>query len=347
MGDMDAEFKVAHMLSVGFEGQPRDVKLSVRLLEQLAGRDHPLSQYILGMRLIKNERQAEGVVLIEKAASAGHPTACTQMGHMYKSGIFVERDPRKALEFLERAAAAGGPASVPTLGESSLAGSGLVSAYICKASADDVVNLRPQNREGTIALPLQTLAPVFSPYRISSGRLWPRVLKPGVSEAAFLAGTLYASGDGVERDSKRAMDLYLKAANQGLAAAQHNVASLYFQGDPAGGVPRDVHRAVEYWSMAAEQSMPLSLFNLGKLLHEGYAPAAGEPPSWRVRVDRNRAAAYLRRAVEVDGENGPVGKEATALLEAVGRAEGSAASAADGMSSKAKPAAAAGSCVVQ
>jgi TPR repeat protein len=99
-----------------------------------------------------------------------------------------------------------------------------------------------------------------------------------------------------------------------LAVAQHNVGSIYFQGDePAAGVKKDVYLAVEYWKMAASQNLVLSQVNLGKLFMEGYEPLVGEPSHWKLRKDFGMARRYLMAAAQNSGDLG-VANDAKELL---------------------------------
>lgn len=70
----------------------------------------------------------------------------------------------------------------------------------------------------------------------------------GFSEAQCALGYMYSQGKGVEQNSKRAAELYSKAANQGLAKAQYNLATLYLDGR---GVPKDTKKAKELYTLAA------------------------------------------------------------------------------------------------
>src|SRR5580658_5943804 len=60
----------------------------------------------------------------------------------------------------------------------------------------------------------------------------------GDAEAEFALGKAYYGGNGVPQDYGKALDLYQKAANQGHAKAQNNLATMYRNGlgvkkDPA------------------------------------------------------------------------------------------------------------------
>jgi TPR repeat protein len=79
-GDKDAEFRYAQLLSTGFVTQPRDVKRALEILESLAGREHKLSQYILGLRHLKDDKVKEGLAFLQRSADNGFGLACAQLG---------------------------------------------------------------------------------------------------------------------------------------------------------------------------------------------------------------------------------------------------------------------------
>jgi TPR repeat protein len=70
---------------------------------------------------------------------------------------------------------------------------------------------------------------------------------------------------GSSQNISKAISLYTKAANRGLANAQHNLALLYVHGK---GVPRDTHKAISWYTKAAEQGLSLSQFNLAQIYSE-------------------------------------------------------------------------------
>jgi TPR repeat protein len=61
---------------------------------------------------------------------------------------------------------------------------------------------------------------------------------------------MYANGEGVPKDAAKAVEWYRKAAEQGNAHAQFNLARMYDVGE---GVPKDTAKAVEWHRKAAEQ----------------------------------------------------------------------------------------------
>ena len=61
---------------------------------------------------------------------------------------------------------------------------------------------------------------------------------------------MYDDGQGVPQDYKQAVKWYTKAAEQGNAEAQYNLALVYANGQ---GVPQDYKQAAKWYTKAAEQ----------------------------------------------------------------------------------------------
>lgn len=70
-------------------------------------------------------------------------------------------------------------------------------------------------------------------------------------------GQLYASGRGVQRDCTEAIWWLRKAANQGLAIAEHYLGLAYTDGD---GVPQDDTEAARWFQLAADKGYPTAQF---------------------------------------------------------------------------------------
>lgn len=80
-------------------------------------------------------------------------------------------------------------------------------------------------------------------------------------------GSLYEKGYGVPQDPNKAVGWFSKAAEQGYAHAQCNLAWYYEEG--SGGVPQDSNKAVEWYSKAAEQGDATGQLCLGNMYHLG------------------------------------------------------------------------------
>ena len=75
--------------------------------------------------------------------------------------------------------------------------------------------------------------------------------------AQYQLGTMYSSGDGVERSPDQAFAWFQKAARQGHAGAMYNLGVACYNGDTLGGtVPTDVQQAWIWFSLSAEKGDP-------------------------------------------------------------------------------------------
>ena len=82
----------------------------------------------------------------------------------------------------------------------------------------------------------------------------------GYAKGQGQLGYLYAKGEGVPQDKKKAFDLYMQAAVQGDAYAQCNVGGMYLYGN---GVDKDVIQSFIWYKKSAEQGDTNSQYNLG------------------------------------------------------------------------------------
>ncbi len=67
-------------------------------------------------------------------------------------------------------------------------------------------------------------------------------------------GVLFETGEGVGKDHARAIEWYLRAAEQGYGPAQSNLASLYMRG--GWGVESNPFLARVWYNLAEEQDFP-------------------------------------------------------------------------------------------
>ncbi|MDO4440829.1 MAG: tetratricopeptide repeat protein [Moraxella sp.] len=67
-------------------------------------------------------------------------------------------------------------------------------------------------------------------------------------------------------DYKKAIEYYIKSAEQGNDKAQYNLGTLYYNGE---GTTRDYAKALEYYTKSAEQGNPEAQFNLAVMYRYG------------------------------------------------------------------------------
>ncbi len=88
----------------------------------------------------------------------------------------------------------------------------------------------------------------------------------GVTAAQFNLALMYSEGKGVPQDYAEAVKWYRKAANQGDANAQFNLGNMYNDGR---GVPQDYAEAVKWYRKAAAQGQAHAQNNLGLMYSKG------------------------------------------------------------------------------
>jgi tetratricopeptide (TPR) repeat protein len=107
----------------------------------------------------------------------------------------------------------------------------------------------------------------------------------GHASAQFNLAINYEKGQGVPQDDAAAMSWYRKAAELGNARAQSNLGAMYAKGQ---GIPQDCVAAVSWYRQAADQGYPSAEFNLGGM----YLFGRGLPQ------DYAEAIKWLHRAAE-------------------------------------------------
>jgi TPR repeat protein len=104
----------------------------------------------------------------------------------------------------------------------------------------------------------------------------------GEAEAQFSLGVRFA-GEAATRDYAQAAHWYLKAAEQGHALAQFNLAIMYVTGQ---GLPQDEYKAMEWMQKAADQGDAGAQYYIGMKHHR--ASLDGQPES----APESRITAY-------------------------------------------------------
>ncbi len=117
-------------------------------------------------------------------------------------------------------------------------------------------------------------------------------------------GAMFENGQGVPRDCKAAASWYRKAADQGLARAQHNLGDLYARGD---GVPQSDIDAAAWYGQAANQGFALAQYAVGCLYARGTCVpknAATAVKWYRKAADQGDAAAQFSLGVAYESGDG-------------------------------------------
>ncbi len=115
---------------------------------------------------------------------------------------------------------------------------------------------------------------------------WELGAKNANLSAIFNLGILLSKGIGGAADPERAVNLFRRAGDAGLAMGQHNLALAYYTGN---GVQKDNERARIWWERAARQNHTQAQFNLAVLLWngDGVRKQADEGVKWFRRASDN------------------------------------------------------------
>jgi TPR repeat protein len=116
-------------------------------------------------------------------------------------------------------------------------------------------------------------------------RWYQQAADQGNAAAQFALGSLYRNGLGTPRNYTRALDWYTKSAAQGNASAINDLGWLYQFG---AGVPRDYRQAMTWYRKAAAQGNSTAQNNVGQLYHDGLG----------VPVDYAQALVWYRKSAD-------------------------------------------------
>lgn len=175
--------------------------------------------------------QSNDVNALLAKAKAGDAKAQHDLGHSYRDGTGVEKDPAEAVKWFRKSAEQGDFRAQYDLGDS----------Y--------------QNGIGVEKDPAKAV------------KWFLKSAEQGDARAQFELGRSYYDGMGVEKDSAEAVKWFLKAAEQGKAQAQYNLGWLYEHGK---GVEKNVPEAVKWYRKAAEQGNAWAQLIIGLCYEQGY-----------------------------------------------------------------------------
>jgi hypothetical protein len=115
--------------------------------------------------------------------------------------------------------------------------------------------------------------------------LYMQAAEQGYAPAQHMAGVCCEYGRGTEKNLEQAFQYYLKGANRGYAKAQYKVGVFFWFGK---GRKRNFKEAFKWYSRAAEKDFPPALNNLGVAFEHGYG----------TRKDLERALSCYRKGAE-------------------------------------------------
>uniref|UniRef100_A0A7S2W194 PDZ domain-containing protein n=1 Tax=Rhizochromulina marina TaxID=1034831 RepID=A0A7S2W194_9STRA len=243
------------------EGVEQDTQLSIEFLARAADAGYPPAQVALG-NLYENDPDlsAENVEktaqLYQAAADKGNHKALFFLGKLCLSGKGVKEDQGKGVELLRRAA-----------------DSGIAEAHFKLAELYDHGIFGLDQSEAKAVQHVETAADL------------------GLVAAQYELGHRFANGQGIRLDYRRAATYFLRAASQGDADAQYDLAQLYAKKGHILLKTKDpkiiFERVVKFCMLAAEQAHPQARCDLAALFMNG----SGVPRNEKTAIKLYKLAA--------------------------------------------------------
>ena len=248
---------------------------------------------LLARSLFLAYRYEEAKPYFEKAVALEYPAAFEGLAKMYRLGLGIPADERRAFRLYQQGALLGVPSSKDSLAAMYKEGWGVepspeLSLYWRELAAGD--NFAPSfdalssiYRKGTFGT--EDAARAFEYAQLGA--------MLGDSNAMMNLGRLYLEGEGVEADQASGIRWLTEATERGNVFAPYHLADLYLRGN---GVEKNPEEALELLQLSADRGFEWALFRLGRFYERGQG---GSP-------DPEQAYYYFSLAVAA-GELGTAG----------------------------------------
>ena len=219
------------------KGTELDKKKAVEFYSFCANKGYSPAQYLLARCYHKQEGveadKNKEMEWLKAAAESGLSSAQSYLGNMYSCGEAGEENVERGVQLLTTAAKKG----------ESIAQYNLATYWYCDAVPADM------NK----AVYWYSL----SAYQID---------REASSHAQLALAQIYDNGTGVEKDLKKAFELYTLASNQGCAHSQYCMGDMYQGGE---GVEVDLEKAVEFYGLSATKGNPQGQIRLACCYESG------------------------------------------------------------------------------
>ena len=165
-----------------------------------------------------------------------------------------------------------------------------VGAVKAEYSADEIAKFRAAAKQGDADAQYKLGRAYSYGYVVDKDprkavELWRKAAAQGHAGGQNVLGYAYMFGEGVDEDLRKAVELFRKSAAQGFANGQVNLGWAYVSGK---GVDKDLRKAVELFRKSADQGFATAQAALG------YAYMWGQG----VRKNRRKAVEWLHKAAE-------------------------------------------------
>lgn len=211
---------------------------------------NPRLKTLLARALDKAGRGEEAKVLNEEAMKVNYLGAWHNMGNLYRKGLGVERDLKKAFDLYLYAAERGHPEDQNNVGYAYFRGEGVPQDFVKarywfeKATAQnwgasaDKLGLIYLDGSGT----KKDLTKAFEYFQKGADL--------GDRSAMVNLGNMFRNGNGTKKDHKKALETYRRAATLGAASAYVNLGTLYVKGE---GIQHSDQEAAFWYTLASRE----------------------------------------------------------------------------------------------
>jgi TPR repeat protein len=278
-GDSDAQFCLGYMYDNG-EGVEKDFQKAVYWYEKAATQGDVYAQFNLAVMYDSGERvdRQKAVYWYEQAAEQGNIHAQSNLGSKYYVGEGIERDLQKAFYWSEKAAIQGDSNAQLKLSDMYKDGVGVekdpqrADYWLDKATSIININL--------LKNVLSILEHGYG-IRLKIVSWLEKVATQGDAATQYKFAKLYdyensiiinlfeesqdTKGEGVDKDLKKAVYWFEKAATQGHIDAQFRLYEIYY----GGGIGQDLQKAAYWCEKAAEQGKAVAQFKLALMYKNG------------------------------------------------------------------------------
>ena len=215
-------------------GIEKDLELAEKLYLDAIKTDPQDADYIhalANLYLITKNEPEKALEWYEKSVELGNPSSMCNLGYMYENGKGVEKDLSRAFDLYKKSAELGDCVGASNLGNCYKNGYGT---------------------EVDLTLAFQWLEKAANS-NVNGSEF-------GMIKLAFM----YLDGIGVEKDTKKALELFEKASSLGNTDAKNILAKLYYDGE---SIEQDYRKAFEYWSSVDDDNDGEHYFYLAQCYH--------------------------------------------------------------------------------
>ncbi len=269
------QYRIGKMYAAGL-GTGQDYGTAAGWLAQAAAAGHKFAQYSLGGLYLRGQGvvqdDAEAFRLYGCSAEQGNPYADYELAKMYRDGTGTQKDSGQAGAYFQNAFSgflhleekSGEDRLQYRLGQMLHTGTGTqkddgaAAAYWERAA--ELGNIHAQYALGKLWLENG------NGNTVQAVRWITKAAEAGNAAAQYTLGKLCLSGEVVEKDAARAVELFISSAGQGNGYAAYRLGRLYLSGED---IPKDEKEAVRWLAFSAGKGNQYAQYALGKLYLSG------------------------------------------------------------------------------